>query len=55
MNGKPADLVNKIGWPGTADTYRLDIRVPDGMSPGMAALKVTAAFIPGREVKIPVQ
>ena len=55
VNGKPADVLNKFGWPGTTDTYRLDIRVPDGTAPGMAALQVTAAFIAGREVKIPVQ
>ena len=55
VNGKPADVLTKIGWPGTSDTYRLDIRVPDGTAPGMAALQVTAAFVTGREVKIPVQ
>jgi uncharacterized protein (TIGR03437 family) len=55
VNGNPADVVNKFGWPGTTDTYRLDIRVPDGTAPGMAALQVTAAFIPGREVRMPVQ
>jgi len=55
LNGKAADVLNKIGWPGTTDTYRVDIRVPDGTVPGMAALRLTAAFIPGREVRIPVQ
>ena len=55
VNGKPAGVVNKIGWPGTTDTYRVDIRVPDGIAPGMAALQVTAAFIPGLEVRVPLQ
>jgi hypothetical protein len=55
VNGKSADVVNKFGWPGTTDTYRVDIRVPDGTAPGIAALQVTAAFIAGREMKIPVQ
>jgi hypothetical protein len=55
VNGKPADVLNKIGWPGTTDTYRVDIRVPDGTAPGIATLQVTAAFIAGREMKIPVQ
>jgi len=55
VNGKPADVLNKFGWPGTTDTYRLDIRVLDGTAPGMAALRVTAAFVAGREVRIPVQ
>lgn len=55
INRKPADVFNKFGWPGTSDRYRVDIRVPDGTAPGMAALQVTAAFISGREVMIPVQ
>jgi hypothetical protein len=55
VNGKGADVLNKIGWPGTTDTYRVDIRVPDGTAPGMAALQVTAAFIQGQPVSIPVQ
>ena len=40
---------------GDNDTYRLDIRVPDGTAPGMAVLQVTAAFIAGQEVSILVQ
>jgi uncharacterized protein (TIGR03437 family) len=55
VNGKAAEVVNKIGWPGTTDTYRLDIRVPDGTVSGMVALQVTAAFIQGYEVRVPVQ
>src|SRR4029077_1747565 len=31
---KPADVLNKFGWPGTTDTYRVDIRVPDGTASG---------------------
>jgi hypothetical protein len=48
-------VLNKIGWPGTADTYRVDILVPDGTATRMAALQLTAAFISGRQVRIPVQ
>ena len=55
VNGKPADVMNKFGWPGTTDTYRVDIRVPDGTASGTATLQITAAFIAGREMKIPVQ
>jgi hypothetical protein len=55
VNGKPADVLNKIGWPGTNSTYRVDIRVPDGTVPGMASLQLTAAFIQGQPVSIPIQ
>jgi uncharacterized protein (TIGR03437 family) len=30
VNGQSAEVINKIGWPGQVDTYRLDFRVPDG-------------------------
>jgi uncharacterized protein (TIGR03437 family) len=55
VNRKPADVLNKIGWPGTTDTYRLDIRIPEGTAPGTATFQVTAAFIPGSEFSILVQ
>jgi len=55
VNGKEAEVINKVGWPGTYDLYRVDFRVPSGLPPGQATLQLTAAWIPGPEVKIPVQ
>jgi uncharacterized protein (TIGR03437 family) len=55
VSGKPADVVNGIGWPGQVDTYRVDVRVPDGITPGMASIQLTAAWISGPAVGIPVQ
>jgi len=55
VNGKPADVVNGIGWPGQVDTYRVDFRVPDGTAPGTATIQLTAAWIAGSAVGIPVQ
>lgn len=55
VNGKAGEVLNKIGWPGTSDTYRLDIRVPDRIAPARATVQLTAAFIPGREVTLPMQ
>ena len=55
MNGKSADVINKIGWPGLVDTYRVDFRVPDGTTPGTAALQLTAAWIAGTAVNVPIQ
>jgi len=55
VNGKEAEVINKVGWPGTYDLYRVDFRVPSGLPPGTATLQLTAAWIPGPEVKIPVQ
>jgi uncharacterized protein (TIGR03437 family) len=55
VNGKPADVINKIGWPGLVDTYRVDFRVPDGTVGGTAAIQLTAAWIAGTAVNIPTQ
>lgn len=55
VNGNEAEVVNKIGWPNTCDVPRVDFRVPDGVKPGLASLALTAAWIAGPEVTIPVQ
>jgi hypothetical protein len=55
VNGLQADVIAKIGWPGETDTYRVDIRVPAGTTPGPAAIQITAAWIPGSAVAVPVR
>jgi hypothetical protein len=55
VGGKEAEVINKLGWPVTLDIYRVDFRVPSGLPPGAATLQLTAAWILGPEVKIPVQ
>ena len=55
VNGQPAEVVNAIGWPGQANTFRVDFRMPEGAAAGMAAIQLTAAWIPGPTVSIPVQ
>jgi hypothetical protein len=55
VNGQTAEVINAVGWPGLVDTYRLDFRVPDGTATGMAAIQLTAAWIAGSPVNIPIQ
>jgi len=55
VNGKLAEVINKIGWPGLVDTYRVDFRMPDGIAGGTAAIQLTAAWIAGSPVTIPIQ
>ena len=55
VNGESAEVINKIGWPGQVDTYRLDFRVPDGTAAGMAPIQLTVAWISGASVNIPFQ
>jgi uncharacterized protein (TIGR03437 family) len=55
VNGQSADLINKLGWPELVDTYRVDFRVPEGTTAGMAAIQLTVAWIAGSTVSIPIQ
>ena len=55
VNGQAAEVVNSIGWPGLVDTYRVDFRVPDGATAGAAMIQLTAAWIAGPSVNVPVQ
>src|SRR5262249_21472822 len=34
VNGKNAEVVNSIGWPGRLNTYRVDVRIPDAIVSG---------------------
>ena len=55
VNGQSAEVVNAIGWPGQVDTFRVDFRMPNSAVTGTAAIQLTAAWITGAAVGIPVQ
>jgi uncharacterized protein (TIGR03437 family) len=55
VNGKRAQVVNKIGWPAMTNVYRVDFVVPEGTAAGMASVVPTVAWINGSEAKIPVR
>jgi uncharacterized protein (TIGR03437 family) len=55
LGGRAAQVINKIGWPGEKDVYRLDLQIPGGVAPGQAALQITAAWIPGTPAHIAVR
>lgn len=55
IGGEPAPVINKIGWPGQINTYRVDVRVPAGVAAGEAGVQLTAAWIPGGVFRFPVQ
>lgn len=54
LNGVQAEVINAIGWPGTTDVYRVDFRVPDGLSVGSGRLRVTSAWIDSDDVAVVV-
>jgi len=55
INGKAAQVINALGWPGMNNVYRVDFRVPEGTAAGTATLGLSVAWINGPEVKIPVR
>lgn len=55
INGRATEVLNKLGWPGETDVYRVDFRVPADATGGSVRLRLAAAWIPGTEVRIAVR
>lgn len=55
VGGRSARVVNKLGWPGLVDIYRVEIQVPDGIPARLASVRLTDAWILGPEFWFPVQ
>jgi uncharacterized protein (TIGR03437 family) len=55
VNGKPAEVLAAVGYPGAVDGYQVNFRLPPDTSKGTAAIQVSAAWIPGAPLTIPVQ
>ena len=55
VGGQPAEVLYAGGYPGTTDGFQVNVRLPSGLAPGTTTLQLSAAFIPGRAVSIPVQ
>jgi len=55
VNGKSAEVLGAVGFPGAVDTYQVNFRVPPDISPGAATIQITAAWIPGAPVIIAVK
>jgi uncharacterized protein (TIGR03437 family) len=55
INGVESEVVYAAGYPNTSNYFRVDFRVPDGVSAGTALVQVSAAWIAGPEVGIAVR
>jgi len=55
VNGQSVGTINAVGWPKLVDTYRVDFQVPAGTPAGTAAIQLSAAWILGPSVNIPIQ
>jgi len=55
VNGKSAEVTAAVGFPGAADGYQVNFRVPSDAAKGVATIQVSAAWIAGTPVSIAVQ
>ncbi|HLK64007.1 MAG TPA: hypothetical protein VKU19_11240 [Bryobacteraceae bacterium] len=55
VNGNAAEVLSATGYPGTTDGYQINFRVPADTTKGIATIVVSAAWIEGPPVTIPVQ
>ena len=55
VNGKSSAALNQIGVPGTTDPFRVDFRVPDDTQTGQATVQLSAAWVKGAAVHIPIR
>jgi uncharacterized protein (TIGR03437 family) len=55
VNGKSAEVLAAVGFPGAVDGYQVNFRVPQDAAKGVATIQVSAAWIAGAPVSITVQ
>jgi hypothetical protein len=55
VNGKAAEVLSAVGFPGAVDGYQVNFRVPSDTAKGPASVELSAAWIQGGAVSIPVQ
>ncbi len=55
VNGRPAEVLAAVGYPGAVDGYQVNFRLPSDTPKGVAAIQVSAAWIPGAPATITVQ
>jgi hypothetical protein len=55
VNGKSAEVLGAVGYPGAVDGYQVSFRVPPDTAAGTATILVSSAWIAGGPVSIAVQ
>jgi uncharacterized protein (TIGR03437 family) len=55
VNGKSAEVLGAVGYPGASDGYQVNFRMPSDAAKGTATIQVSAAWIAGAPVSVPVQ
>jgi uncharacterized protein (TIGR03437 family) len=52
VNGKSAEVLGAVGYPGAVDGYQVNFRIPPDTGGGTASIQISAAWIPGAPVSI---
>jgi hypothetical protein len=55
VNGRPAQVLAAVGFPGAVDGYQVNFRVPPDTPRGTATIQLSAAWIAGSEMGIVIQ
>jgi uncharacterized protein (TIGR03437 family) len=55
VNGTVAEVIGAVGYPGSVDGYQVNFRIPADAPPGLAAIRLSVAWVPGADVRIAVQ
>jgi hypothetical protein len=55
VNGKAAQVLGAVGYPGATDGYQVNFQIPPNTAKGTAIIQVSAAWIAGTNVSIPVE
>jgi len=55
VNGKPSATINQVGLPGTRDVYHVAFRIPDDTIAGASSVQISAAWVKGAAVPIPIR
>ena len=54
VNGEPAGILAAVGYPGAVDSYQLNFQMPSDTPKGLVTIQLSAAWIAGTSVSIPV-
>jgi uncharacterized protein (TIGR03437 family) len=55
VNGRPAEVLAAVGFPGAVDGYQVNFRMPPDTVKGVATIQMSAAWVAGTPVSIAVQ
>lgn len=55
VNGKSAEVLGAVGYPGAVNGYQVNFRVPSDAAHGTATIQVASAWIAGPAVQIAIQ